>query len=160
MTTERLASLVEKVRGLQDAEARDSALELVQAVMDLHEAGLDRMMEMVSSSETGAGLLDHFADDPAVSSILLLHDLHPLDLEARVRRAVALPSLRGRGASVELLSIREGAVHIRIEGGPAFEAAVRDAITEAAPDASEIVVKTAGAPVSNGFVPLAQLLAG
>jgi hypothetical protein len=128
--------------------------------MDLHEAGLDRMMEIVCSSEAGPVILDRFADDPAVSSILLLHDLHPLDLESRVRRAVALPSLRLRGASVELISIREGAVHVRIEGGPAFEAAVRDAITEAAPDAGEIVVENAGAHVSNGFVPLTQLLAG
>ncbi|HVW86380.1 MAG TPA: hypothetical protein VHB50_16955 [Bryobacteraceae bacterium] len=160
MNTERLESLVQKVRSLQDAEARDAALGLVQAVMDLHAAGLDRVMEIVSSSETGGALLDQFADDPAISGILLLHDLHPRDLETRVRRALDQVSPRGRGASAEIVSIRDGVVRIRIEGGPAFEAAVGNAVTEAAPDALDVVIEAGGSQASNGFVPLTQLLVG
>lgn len=150
MNTERLESLVQKVRSLEDSDARYAALELVQAVMDLHGAGLDRIMEIVSSSEA---VLDQFAADPAISAILLLHDLHPVDFETRVRRALD----RTRA---ELISIREGVVHIRLEGGPAFEAAVRQALAEAAPDAVEIVVETTNAHASNAFVPLTQLMAG
>ncbi|HWB86609.1 MAG TPA: hypothetical protein VG675_20870 [Bryobacteraceae bacterium] len=160
MNTGHLEKLVEKVRSLPDSEARQAALELVQAVMDLHAAGLDRMMDILSTSESGRSLLEEFADDPAASGILLLHDLHPFDLETRVLRAIAEPSFRARGAHVELVSIREGTVHVRVEGGPALEAAVRRAIGEAAPDAAEIVVESSDTRVSGGFVPLAELRAG
>lgn len=154
MNTDRLESLVEKVRSLPDADARDSALALVQAVMELHAAGLERMMEMVAPE---TALLEEFAKDPAVSAILLLHNLHPHDLNTRVRNALDQPSLRGRGATVELVSIRGAMVHVRIEGGPALEGAVRNAITEAAPDVDDIQIDVVGA--KNGFVPLTQLLA-
>ena len=56
MNADRLEDLVQKVRSLKDSDARDAALELVQAVMDLHAAGLDRMMEIVSTSEAGGPL--------------------------------------------------------------------------------------------------------
>ena len=159
MNTERLEGLVQKVRSLPDSNARDAALELVQAVMELHATGLDRMMEIVAASENSGALLHSFSEDSGISAILLLHNLHPIDFETRVRRAVDQPSLRGRGARVDLVSIRDGVVHVRVEGGPAFETAVRTAIIESAPDVTDIVVDAIGAHAANGFVPLTQLLA-
>ena len=159
MNTGRLEQLVEKVRSIEDEAARDAALQLVQAVMDLHGAGLDRMMDLIAASESQGLLFDEFAKDTAVSAILLLHNLHPLELETRVRRAVEHPSLALRGGEVRILSVKDGLVRARVSGGPAFEARVRDAILEAAPDAGDIVIESAGLPVPAAFVPVEQLLA-
>ncbi len=127
--------------------------------MDLHGAGLERIMDLIAGSESHGLLFDEFAKDTAVSAILLLHDLHPVELETRVRRAVEHPSLALRGGEVRILSVKEGLVRVRVAGGAAFEALVRDAILEAAPDAGEIVIESSGPPPSAAFVPLEQLLA-
>ena len=70
------------------ARAADSAVaaqarELVQALLELHGATLERALEIVH--ENDLTLVDKLADDPLVSNLLILHGLHPLDLEARVR---------------------------------------------------------------------------
>lgn len=156
MNTERLDSLVQRVRAIADPAARDAALELVQAVMDLHASSLEQMMDILHESGAGAAAFDAFAADAQVSNMLLLHDLHPLDLEQRVRRALAQPAFR----TVEVLSVRDGAVRVRLEGGSALRGAVEQALAEAAPDADAITVEGGTANHSNGFVPLTQLLAG
>jgi hypothetical protein len=124
--------------------------------MEFHAEGLRRMMDIVFDSG-GASRADAFASDSLVSSMLLLHDLHPLDLHSRVERALDVPEFRARGASVELKSILDGVVRVRVEGGPQLRSAVETALMEAAPDALSIQVD--GEPVSAGFVPLGQLTA-
>jgi hypothetical protein len=152
VNAERLEDLVGQVRSLKDPAARDAALELVEAVMDLHRTGLERMIEIVDPAA-----LDEFAKDATVSGILLLHDLHPLDLEVRVRRAVEHPSLADGQARV--LAVSDGLVRIRVAGDAGFEARVRNAVLEAAPDAGEIIVESASPPARQAFVPLESLLA-
>lgn len=129
--------------------------------MDLHASGIEKMLEVVHESGAGGPIFEAYAADDLVSGLLILHDLHPLDLEQRVRRALEQPNFKGRGVTVELLSVREGVVHIRIEGGPSLKSAVEKAVWNAAPDAAEVMVE--GAPGHQsiaGFVPLEQLLAG
>ncbi len=152
MTKEAIEALVQKVQALPDSYARQTALDLVQAVMDLHAAGLERMMDVLADLDTGGAAFDAFAADGLVSSLLLLHDLHPLDLETRVTRALDRPG-------VELLSTANGVVRVRVKGGPGLREAVQTALMEAAPDAVDIQVE-GGAPVSGGFVPLTALVAG
>ncbi|MEO7143051.1 MAG: nitrogen fixation protein NifU [Bryobacteraceae bacterium] len=160
MNAERLEALIQKVRSLPDTAARDAALELVQAVMDLHASGIERMMEIVHASEAGDSIFEAYAADDRVRVILLLHDLHPLDLEERVRRALDQPAFHSRGATVEVLSVRDGVARIHIEGGPALRSAVEQALSEAAPDAVEVIVEGGAANHSPAnFVPLTQLLA-
>lgn len=158
MNAPRLEALVERVRAIEDQGARDAALELVQAIVDLYGAGLSRMAELTAESEGAGVLLDAFAKDSAVSPILLLHGLHPQELESRVRRAVEHPALARRGVTVRVLSASDGVVRIRLDGADAaFEARLREAILEAAPDAAAIVIEFSPAPSANGFVPLEQL---
>lgn len=160
MSTGRIESLVREVQSLPDARARNTAMELVQAVMDLHAAGLSRMVEIISQADAGGGIASAIAADSTVSGVLLLHDLHPLNLNARVTRALDRPEFRARGARVELLSIADGVVRVHVEGGPALRSAVETALYEAAPDAAAIDVEgSAGDAAANGFVPLEQLLA-
>lgn len=160
MKNEQIEELVHKVQALPDPHARETALDLVQAVMDLHAEALGRMMELIAGGESGPAILDAVATDPQASSILLLHDLHPLDLETRVARALENPALHSRGASVALVSIQEGVIRVRIEGGPGLKQAIERAIGEAAPDAADLIVEGGLDQAPNNFVPLEALLAG
>ena len=153
MNTARLEVLVDKVRALPDGEARDCALELVHAVMELHGTGLECLMEVLAESDNNGNLFDRLAASPEVSCILLLHGVHPFNLDERVRRALA--HVRGHGATAELLTVRDGVVRVRIEGDGAFEASVRDAVAEAAPDA--VAIEISGGEARNGFIPLTAL---
>ena len=72
-----------------------------------------------------------------MGGLLLLHGLHPLDLEARVRQALdkVRPYLRSHGGNVELLGVDEGVVRLRLEGSchgcPSSAATMRQTIEEA-----------------------------
>jgi len=152
---------LEKVQTLELPQAREAALGLAQAILDLHAAALGRILEIMSESQDGVALIDKIAADPQAGSVLLLHGLHPLDLASRVERALEDPAFHSRGASVKLVSVEDGLVHVHIEGGPALRSAVERAIWEAAPDARELIVDGAtDQGHSPGFVPIEQLLAG
>lgn len=111
------------------AEPRETARAIVREVLELHEKALRQIVAV--------GRVD--AGDPLVSAVLLLHGLHPVDLETRVRRAL-LPG-------EELLGISEGVVRVQAKGH-----GVRERLLEAAPDAAEIVVED--------LVPIERLLGG
>ena len=74
--------------------------EIVQAVLDLHGAGLERILGHLADAGDRRRVLDACARDEVVGGLLLLHGLHPLDLEERVlQRAgagAALPPLARR----------------------------------------------------------------
>lgn len=159
MTKDAIEGLVQKVQALPDPIARQTALDLVQAVMDLHTAGLERMLDILSGPEGGENPVEALAADDLVGSILLLHDLHPLDMEARVLRAIARPEFNSRGASVEFITAANGIVRVRIKGGHSLRAAVEAALMEAAPDATDVQIE-GGPAASPGFVPLTALMAG
>jgi Fe-S cluster biogenesis protein NfuA len=110
---------VARVRNLTDAEARTAALELVQEVLDFHAAGLDRMMEITSAAgDPGWNIIDEFGRDPLVSNLLLIHGLHPLDTETRVRDALdkVRPYLHSHGGDVELIEVAGDTVRLRLIG--------------------------------------------
>jgi len=75
---------------IPDRESRDIAEQLMQAVLALHGAGLERMMELVfESGASGEAMLRRFAGAGLVSNLLVLHGLHPDALETIVRKAIA-----------------------------------------------------------------------
>jgi Fe-S cluster biogenesis protein NfuA len=166
---QNIEGLVRKIEALTDSEARASAIELMQSLMDLHGAGLERMMEITwEAGEPGRGIIDGFARDDLVGSLLLLYGLHPLDLEARVAGALNKvgPYLRSQGGSAELLGVTDGRVRIRLERSTngcastaqALKQAVEEAIYEAAPDLTSLELETAAEqPLISGFVPLENL---
>ena len=130
--------------------------------MELHGAGLDRMLGIAfDEGEAGRALIDRFGDDELVSSLLLLYGLHPLNLEGRVMAALEKirPSLRLQGGRVELLGIAEGVVRLRLGGGgnsaQALRQAVEEAVYAAAPDLTAIQVEEeAGNPAPSALVQL------
>jgi Fe-S cluster biogenesis protein NfuA len=121
-----------------DPAARACFQEILQAVLDLHGAGLDRLLGHVAEAgAAGREVLDFCARDEVVGGMLLLHDLHPIDLEGRVHQALdsVRPYLRSHGGNVEVLGIQDGVVRLRLEGGcdgcASSAAAVRQTIEEA-----------------------------
>src|SRR6185503_6402442 len=116
---QRVEELVRKIETVADSETRASAVELMQSLMDLHSAGLERMMEIAfQNGDAGSRIIDNFARDELVGSLLLLYGLHPLTLEERVIQALdnVRPYLRSHGGNVELLSVTDGVVRLKLEG--------------------------------------------
>jgi Fe-S cluster biogenesis protein NfuA len=164
---QKIEALVHKIERLHDADARASALELFQLVMDLHGAGVERMMDIVfEAGEPGRAIIDNLAQDELVGSLLLLYGLHPLDLETRVIQALEKmrPFLRSHGGGVELLAINDGAVRLRLEGGSqgcgssaqTLKLALEEAIYDAAPDITGLEIEGAERTFSSGLVQLAR----
>lgn len=147
----RLEQLIHAVESAEDKIPRVDALEIVRSLLELHGAGLERVVGMVAqANETGAGLLRRLASDDLVSGLLLLYDLHPDDDETRIRRALdkVRPYLRSHGGDVELIGITsEGAVRLRLDGSckscpssaMTLKLAVENAVYEAAPNITAIV---------------------
>src|SRR5580692_2146534 len=105
--------LLGEIEGAADPSLRTSVQQLVQLVMDLHGAGIERMLELVRADATGGeGLIYKLGRDELVASLLVLYGLHPLDLEARVVEALdkARARLRSHQGEAELLSIQDGTV--------------------------------------------------
>ena len=58
-------------------------------LVELYGAGLATIVAILGADrDAGPRLLDALAADPLVESLLLVHDLHPLDADARIRRAL------------------------------------------------------------------------
>jgi Fe-S cluster biogenesis protein NfuA len=87
--------------------------------------------------DAGRAVLETVSRDGLVRNLLLLHGLHPTDLETRVREALARlePFLRSQGADVELVAIADDAVRLCLHqngsGYPASVQTLRAAIEEA-----------------------------
>jgi Fe-S cluster biogenesis protein NfuA/nitrite reductase/ring-hydroxylating ferredoxin subunit len=166
---QQVEGLIRKIDGLPDPEARASAIELVQALMDFHGAGLDRLMEIVAEAgDPGYAIFDKFANDNLVGSLLLLYGLHPVEFETRVQEALekVRPYLASHGGNVELLGIDDGVVRLRLEGSckscpsssMTLKLAIEEAIYAAAPDVVSIEAEgvVAQQPAASGFVQIGK----
>ena len=170
---ESIEGLVREIEKVSDPAVQSLSKQLVQSLMDLHGMGLERMLEItLHSGASGQKIIDEMGRDELVSSLLLLYGLHPLDLESRVVQALekSRPYLRSHGGNVELVSVSEsGAVMLKLQGSchscPSsaitLQSTVEQAIYDAAPDVTSIVVEgvVAEAAMVSGFVPLANLAA-
>ena len=148
---ERIDELVLKLETGADSEVRGAARELVQVLMEFHGAGLERVLAILRRRGNVDAIMNELAGDELVRSLLLLHGLHPVDLETRVRDALdkTRPYLRSHGGNVELVSVEaDGAVRLRMQGSchgcpssaVTLKLAIEQAIHEAAPDVASIVV--------------------
>jgi Fe-S cluster biogenesis protein NfuA len=161
---DRIEQLLDELRAAADPRLYGQAEEMLGLVTELYGGGLARIVEVVGESDPKT--LDRLAHDELISSLLLVHGLHPDDLETRVVRALegVRPMLAGHGGDVELLEIdaAAGAVHLNLLGSchgcpsstVTLRMAVETAIAEAAPEIIIIDVEQpteeatpAGAPV-------------
>jgi len=161
---ESIEALIRQIEAAGDPNVRAAARELVQAVMELHGVGLERVIEILrSSGDQGQSILNRIGSDDMASSLLVLYGLHPLSIEERVNQAIEKTNrqMRSRSATVELIGVAYGAVHLNLKAngqGPALREFVEAAIYQAAPDISSLVID--GAEEKQGFVPIEMLLGG
>jgi hypothetical protein len=162
----RIDDLVRSLETCPDMATRESARELVRTVLDLHAAGLAKLLELASQAgDSGRDLVQSFAREPLVSSLLLLHGLHPVPVERRVADAVenVLAGLRSHEGKMELLAVTEEIIRIRLRGdpstGPALRLAVEEALTQAAADVPNVEIEEAWDPDPAGRLSL-PLVAG
>jgi Fe-S cluster biogenesis protein NfuA len=152
---QRVTGLIARLRAAQASDSRDAALEILETLMEFHASAIDRMMEIASEAgDPGWDLIDKFGADELIANVLLLHGLHPVDLETRVESALkkVRPYLRSHGGNVELLQIVDGAVRLRLigscQGCPSstqtFRTAIETAIYDKAPDV--VRIECDGAP--------------
>jgi Fe-S cluster biogenesis protein NfuA len=146
----RIEALLEETQRSPDPRARDSAREIVQVLLDLHAAALERLLGTIAErGPDGLALIDAIAEDELVGHILLLYGIHPLDLESRVRLALdkVRPWLESHGGSIELLRIANNKVRVRLQGNwhedvspLTLQRFVEEAIYDKAPDVTDIAV--------------------
>ncbi len=87
----KIDTLLDDVASFPDPAVRAKVTAIVQGLLVLYGEGLARMMAAVQERgdpPAGAQILSAFAADELVSHLLLLHDLHPVDVETRVTRAL------------------------------------------------------------------------
>ncbi|GAC1399581.1 MAG: hypothetical protein NVSMB65_17610 [Chloroflexota bacterium] len=162
----RIDTLLGELESFPDPALRAAAVEIVQGLVALYGEGLARMLALVgqrSAGPEGERLLEAFAGDELVAHLLLLHDLHPVDLHTRVARALeeVRPYLQSHGGNVELLGIDDGVAHLRLQGSchgcpsstVTLKLAIEEAIAKAAPDLEGIEAEGAVAPPPAAHAP-------
>lgn len=127
--TADLATIAERIAGLIDGPVSEA---LVTILTDLYGDALARILAAVAKAPGGNEIIDALCDDRLVGGLLVVHDLHPRPLAARVERALA-----AHGA-VELDRIEDDVVYVRLgsAAGPAARSAIARAVAAAAPEIS------------------------
>jgi Fe-S cluster biogenesis protein NfuA/nitrite reductase/ring-hydroxylating ferredoxin subunit len=140
-------------------EVDDRGVELVQALLDMYGEGLSRILERVDGRE--------LAEDELISHLLLLHDLHPVPVEERVREALesVRPYLESHGGDVELVEVDGQAVRLRLHGSCSgcpsstmtLKLAIEDAIQRMAPEVESVEAEGVSGPGASPAPALLQL---
>jgi Fe-S cluster biogenesis protein NfuA/nitrite reductase/ring-hydroxylating ferredoxin subunit len=151
---ERIERLLEEVRSMASPPAWQRVDELIRLILELYGSGLGRIVEIsAEGGPFGEALLERFTQDELISSLLILHGLHPDDFATRVSKALirVRPYLGSHGGDVELIDADDatGVVRLRMEGScetcPSstltVKLAVEGAIREVAPELSSIEVE-------------------
>jgi Fe-S cluster biogenesis protein NfuA len=163
----RVEALLAELRSQAGPQVAATAEELVSCLVELYGAGLARITEILGEDEAGPKLLDKLVADPLVESLLLVHDLHPLDTSTRVRRAVedVLPQLGSHAGNVEYLGLDEaGVLRLRLEQSGCSADTVRDliekAVAGAAPEAAGVAIELAQPPAEPTLLQITRRPAG
>ena len=162
---ERIEALLAELGSRAGPAAAATAEELVSCLVELYGTGLAEIVQIIGQDPAGQQLMARLAADPLVESLLLLHDLHPLPVADRVRRAIdaVMPQLGPHAGVAEFAGLDEtGGVRIRLEltdhGRQAHAGAVQEAleqaVADAAPEASGVRFDLVTAPPE---LPLLQI---
>jgi Fe-S cluster biogenesis protein NfuA len=164
---ERVEALIAELRARAGSQAGDAAEELVGSLVELYGAGLAAIVAILGNDrDAGPRLLAALAADPLVESLLLVHDLHPLDTDARIRRALeqVRPGLGAHADAIEYLGIDDqGVVRLRLtasghgcgSASSTVRPTVEEAVADAAPEVAGVAVEEVQAPAE---LPLLQIM--
>ena len=141
----RIKELVEQIEALPHSPARVLFQECMESVLAFYGHGLERILQLAANAgPDGQKLYRDLIQDNVVRGLLLIHDLHPVDIATRLRDALdrVRPYLESHGGNVELISLVDDVARLRLEGtckscassAVTMELAIRHAIEEACPD--------------------------
>lgn len=161
----RIESLLQEIAGFPDPQARATAEELIRTLLEVYGEGLARLLEITAGSEaSGLALIDTFASDELLSSLFLLHGLHPLDIEARILQALdeVRPYLKSHGGNVEFIKVEDGIASLRLQGScngcsastVTLKSTIEEAVYKAAPDLEGLEVEGVAEPPPRQSIPM------
>jgi Fe-S cluster biogenesis protein NfuA/nitrite reductase/ring-hydroxylating ferredoxin subunit len=147
----RIQQLLEQIEALPSPATRELIHEFMEATLAFYGQGLARILQVVTGSgPVGDNVYQQLLNDKVVRGLLLIHDLHPADLETRLRDALdhVRPYLQSHGGNVELISLTGQSASLRLQGtckscassAVTLELAIRHAIEEACPDLASFEV--------------------
>jgi Fe-S cluster biogenesis protein NfuA/nitrite reductase/ring-hydroxylating ferredoxin subunit len=153
---ERIEELLASLRS-RGGGAADAAEELVRLLVGMYGEGLAAIMAVLAQEGApGRAIAGRLTADPRVEGLLLLHGLHPLDVDTRIQRALdrVRPYLGSHAGGVQYLGVTDGVARLRLEGSchgcPSSTVTVRlaieGAVQDAAPEVTEVVVEGMTAP--------------
>lgn len=140
---EAAARRIDELLGQLRADPRAAAVaeDLTACLVRLYGDGLARIAALLGPE----GVLPLCAD-PLVESLLLVHDLHPVPAETRIRDA--LRSLEPRLGELTYLGTAGGVARVRLGGAPRCASSRQAALAEvgttvrnAAPELADVVVE-------------------
>jgi Fe-S cluster biogenesis protein NfuA/nitrite reductase/ring-hydroxylating ferredoxin subunit len=142
---ERVQVLLERIDQMPPGGAKELIQECMEAVMAFYGQGLNSILQIVrNAGSEGSKVYRDLIHDDVIQGLLLIHDLHPLTLEVRLREALdkVRPYLKSHGGNVELIQLEEGVAKLRLLGtcqscassSVTLELAIRNAIERACPD--------------------------
>jgi Fe-S cluster biogenesis protein NfuA len=166
-TGARVEELLGSLRSGGMGPAAQAAEELVSLLVGLYGEGLARVVAVLADGgEAGRDLLARLADDPQVEGLLLLHDLHPLDVDSRIQRALdrVRPYLGSHAGGVQYLGVTDGVARLRLEGSchgcpsstVTVQLAIQTAVEDAAPEVSDVVVEGMTAAPEPGLLQIGR----
>jgi Fe-S cluster biogenesis protein NfuA/nitrite reductase/ring-hydroxylating ferredoxin subunit len=142
---ERIQKLIERIEALPYPGAKELIQECMEAMLAFYGHGLSRILQVVNEADSeGRKVYRELIHDDVIKGLLLIHDLHPLDLAARLRDALdkVRPYLKSHGGNVELISLENNVAKLRLQGtcqscassAVTLELAIKHAIEQACPD--------------------------
>jgi len=142
---ERIQKLLEQIEALPYPGAKELIHECMEALLAFYGQGLRRILQIVDEAgPEGRRVYRDLIQDDTIKGLLLIHDLHPLGLEARLREALdkVRPYLKSHGGNVELINLENGVAKLRLQGtckscassAVTLELAIRQSIEQACPD--------------------------
>jgi len=150
---ERVEALLAELGSQAGPQVAATAEELVSCLVELYGAGLAEIITIIGEdAEAGPRLMAKLTGDPLVESLLLLHDLHPLPVADRVRRAIeaVMPQLGAHAGRVDFEGVDDqGVIHLSLERGGhgcgsssgAVQEAIEQAVAAAAPEAAGVDIE-------------------
>jgi Fe-S cluster biogenesis protein NfuA/nitrite reductase/ring-hydroxylating ferredoxin subunit len=141
----RIQELLQQIETVPTPSTRELIHEFMEATLAFYGQGLSRILQLVSQSDSdGQATYQHLLNDKVVRGLLLIHDLHPIDLATRLHDALdqVRPYPQRHGGNVELINLTDQSAKLRLQGtckscassAVTLELAIRQAIEEACPD--------------------------
>lgn len=152
--TKRIEEIIEEINHFPNPAAKVLMQECLESLLSLYGEGLGKIVAVLNGDGAdGQRLLARMLEDSLVRGLFLIHDLHPSDLETRLKEALekVRPYMQSHGGNVEIIGLDGDFARLRLLGAcktcpssrMTLELAVRKAVEESCPDLAGFEVENA-----------------